>query len=150
MLTGLLALAALASAGLRLVLLWASAGFVNGVVYELAVKLYDRVLHEPYIQHTRRNSSETIAAITKVERLGGGVLAPLMSGMVALVIASFVIAGLIAIDPAVALITGYRFLCNLSRDRRDNQVAAQAQQPYHRRSPGPAREGDAGGARRHP
>ncbi len=133
-LTGLFALSALASAGLRLVLLLASASFVNGIVYELAVGLYDRVLHEPYVQHTRRNSSETIAAITKVERLGGGVLAPLMSGMVALVIATFVIAGLIAIDPTVALITGFGFSAiylaiarmTRSRLRRNSRVIAEA------------------------
>lgn len=47
-LTGLFATTAVASGGLRLALLWASNAYANGMAYELAVKLYDNVLHEPY------------------------------------------------------------------------------------------------------
>ena len=134
-LTGLFALTALVSAGLRLALLWASTGFVNGMAYELAVKLYDNVLQEPYVRHTRRNSSEIIAAINKVEILTWSVLAPLMNGAVATVIAIFIIAGLIAIDPGVALAAGigfsaiYLLATGLTRPRlrRNGRIIAEAQ-----------------------
>ena len=134
-LTGLFATAALIAAALRLRLLWATSSFVNGMAYELAVRLYDNALHEPYLHHTRRNSSETIAAINKVEILSWSVLTPLMSGAVALVIASFIVAGLVAIDPAVALAAGVGFSAiyllttgvTRSRLRRNSRVIADVQ-----------------------
>jgi len=135
LLTGLFALAALLSAGLRLVLLRVSATFANGTVYELAVKLYDKVLHEPYDYHIRRNSSEIIAAINKVERLSSALLLPLLSGAVALVMAAFLITGLIVIDAGVALAAGigfslvYLFATGITRNRLryNSRISAAAQ-----------------------
>jgi len=135
LLTGMFALAALLSAALRLVLLRVSAAFANGTVYELAVKLYDKVLHEPYGYHTRRNSSEIIAAINKVEHLSGNLLLPLLSGAVALVMATFLIAGLIVIDAGVALVAGigfslvYLLATGITRNRlrHNSRISAAAQ-----------------------
>ena len=135
LLTGLFALAALAAAGLRLVLLWQSSSFVNDTAYELAVRLYANALHEPYIYHTQRNSSDIVAAINKVEILTWSVLTPLMNGAVALVIAAFIVAGLIAIDPAVALVAGIGFSAiylatigvTRARLRRNSRIIADAQ-----------------------
>lgn len=110
LLTGLFALAAVVAAALRLCLLWASRAYVYGVACELGVAVYDRMLHQPYIFHVRRNSSEIIAAINKVELLSDGLLMPLLQGATALVIASFIVVGLVAIDPAVALTGGIAFI----------------------------------------
>jgi len=134
-LTGLFALAALLSAALRLVLLRFSAAFANGTVYELAVKLYDKILHEPYGFHTRRNSSEIIAAINKVEHLSSALLIPLLNGAVSLVMASFLIAGLIVIDAGVALAAGigfslvYVLATGITRNRlrHNSRISAAAQ-----------------------
>jgi len=134
-LTALFALAALIAAALRLTLLWATSSFANGIAYEFAVRLYDNALHEPYLCHTRRNSSEIIAAINKVEILSWNVLAPLMTGAVAVVIAVFIIAGLVAIDPAVALAAGVGFSAiylmttsvTRSRLRRNSRIIADVQ-----------------------
>ncbi len=134
-LTGLFGLAALVSAGLRLALLLASNSFANGMSYELGVRLYESALHEPYVIHTQRNSSEIIAAINKVEILTRGVLTPLMNGAVALIIAAFIIAGLMAIDHAVALAAGVGFSAiylaatsvTRSRLRRNSRIIADAQ-----------------------
>ena len=104
-LTGLFAVAALGAAVLRLVLLWASQKFVYGMSCELGVKLYADTLHQPYSYHTQRNTSEIIASINKVEMVTNGVLSPLMAAVIAAVIASFIIAGLIVINPLVALAT---------------------------------------------
>jgi len=105
-LTAAFALSAIVSATLRLALLWANNAFVNGISYELSTKLYDTALHDPYILHTRRNTSETIATINKVELLSWSVLGPVANGIVSLVIAVFMVAGLIYINPAVALSSG--------------------------------------------
>lgn len=108
-LTALFATAALISAGLRLLLLRMSSGYANSVVYELAVKLYDKVLHEPYSFHIRRNSSEVIAGVNKVEFLLSNLLMPLLNGAVAVVISIFIIVGLVVIDAGVALAAGIGF-----------------------------------------
>jgi ABC-type bacteriocin/lantibiotic exporter with double-glycine peptidase domain len=108
-LTGLFALAALTAAVLRLALLWASSSFVYGVAYELGVKLYAETLVQPYAYHTRRNTSEIIASINKVQLITGEVLVPLMYAVVASVIACFIVAGLVAIDPVVAFASGLGF-----------------------------------------
>jgi ABC-type bacteriocin/lantibiotic exporter with double-glycine peptidase domain len=134
-LTGLFALAALASTMLRLVLLWAYQRFVYSVSYELGVKLYADTLAQPYSYHTQRNTSEIIASINKVEMVTNGVLMQLMTGLVALVIAVFIVAGLIIIDPVVALVSGGGFVAiyllasfaTRDRLRRNASVIAQAQ-----------------------
>ena len=71
--------------------------------------IYAGILHQPYVFHTQRNSSEIIAAINKVQLLSDGVLMPLLQGMVALVIAPCIVAGLIAVDPGVASAAGVGF-----------------------------------------
>ncbi len=134
-LTGLFAGAAFAAAILRLVLLWAYQKFVYGVSYELGVKLYGDTLAQPYSYHTQRNTSEILASINKVEMVTNLVLMPLMTASVALVIAVFVIAGLIFIDPAVALVSGCGFVAiylvasfaTRRRLQRNARIIAQAQ-----------------------
>jgi ATP-binding cassette, subfamily B, bacterial PglK len=107
--TGLFALAALAAAGLRLALLWASNRFVYGISYELGVKLYADTLLQPYAYHTQRNSSEIVATINKVQVVTNNVLLPLMQGAISAVIGLFIVGGLVAIDPVVALAAGAGF-----------------------------------------
>lgn len=107
--TAAFAASALVAGLLRLALLWKSHRFVEGAVYELSVNLYSRILHEPYISHTKRNSSQVLAALNKVETLGWSVLAPLVTGAGAMIIAAFIVSGLIALDPVVALSAGLGF-----------------------------------------
>lgn len=109
LLAGLFGIAALLAAALRLALLWTSNNFVNGVSYELAMMLYTDALHRPYVWHAERNSSEIIAGVNKVQIVTVDVLAPLMQGTIAVVIAGFIVAGLIVIDPVVALVAGVGF-----------------------------------------
>lgn len=109
LLTGLFALTAVIAGGIRLLLLRISQRFVYGISYDLTVRLYSATLYEPYAFHIRRNSSEIIAAINKVQIVTNSVLMPLMQGGIALIIASFIGVGLIAIDPPVALVAGIGF-----------------------------------------
>jgi len=135
LLTAVFAFAVLASAALRLVLLRATAGFVYGVAYELSVKLYADTLAQPYVYHIQSNSSEIIASIGKAEMVINGFLMPLMNAAVAAVIACFIVAGLIAIDPVVALASGVGFTAVYllasfairSRLRLNSRIIASAQ-----------------------
>src|SRR5690606_8125962 len=82
---------------------------IFGLSYELGVQLYRNVLQEPYLFHIQRNSSEIVAAINKVQIVTNHVLTPLMNSAVALCLSAFIAAGLIAIDPVVALFAGCGF-----------------------------------------
>lgn len=106
---GLFALSAVIAAAVRLVLVWGSQKFVFGVARELSVTVYSRVLHQPYAYHTAHNSSETLAAINKAQLVTTQLLVPLMQALSAAVIAVFILAGLVFIDPVVALSTGLGF-----------------------------------------
>lgn len=108
-LAGLFAVAALTAAAVRLLLLWVSQKFVYGVAYELAVALYANTLHQPYSYHVKRNSSETIAGVNKVQIITNAMLMPLVQASVASVISLAIVVGLIAIDPGVAIMSGVGF-----------------------------------------
>ena len=59
----LFAIAVLLSGAMRLLLLWASVrfGFTLGV--DFSVGIFTRVINQPYIAHTKQNSSDIISAI---------------------------------------------------------------------------------------
>ncbi len=107
---GLFAAAALSSAALRLTLLWATGTFVGGVARELSTRLYSDTLHQPYRFHTCRHTSEIIAIVNKTQIFSSEVLGPLMSGGAALVMACFIVTGLIIVDPVAALLAGGSFV----------------------------------------
>lgn len=120
---------------LRLVLLRARFKFVYGVAYELGVRLYSDALHQPYIYHTKKNSSELISAINKAHLVTIEIFFPLMQAVVAIVIASFIIGGLIWIDPVVAVISGAGFsaiyvltsMASRKQLRRNSLIVAETQ-----------------------
>jgi ABC-type bacteriocin/lantibiotic exporter with double-glycine peptidase domain len=134
-LAGLFAAAVLASTSLRLLLLWAYQSFVYSISYELGVKLYAQTLAQPYVYHTQRNTSEIISSINKVETVTTYVLMPLMTALVALILAVFIVLGLIVIDPVVAFVSGGGFIAiyllasfaTRGRLRYNASIIAQAQ-----------------------
>ncbi|TIM24038.1 MAG: ABC transporter ATP-binding protein, partial [Mesorhizobium sp.] len=103
------ALAAVVAALVRLLLVYFSQQFVYGVAKELSVAVYSRTLHQPYEFHTGLNSSETIAAINKAQLVTNQLLLPLMTVATASVIATFILAGLVFIDPITAVTSGFGF-----------------------------------------
>jgi ABC-type multidrug transport system fused ATPase/permease subunit len=103
------ALSAVIAAAVRLALVWGSQKFVFGIAHELSVAIYSRTLHQPYAYHTEHNTSETLAAINKAQMLSTGLLVPLMQAASAAVIAIFILAGLLFVDPVVALASGLGF-----------------------------------------
>ncbi|HEU4960305.1 MAG TPA: ABC transporter ATP-binding protein [Sphingomonas sp.] len=105
----LIAIAA-TSAVVRLTLIRTSQSFVFTVAHDLAAEIYDRTLHQPYTYHVAQNSSRTIAGIDKVQFVLSNVLLPAMLGTSAAVVALFILAGLIAIDPATSMLVCLCFI----------------------------------------
>ena len=100
---------AVLAGAIRLYLIRFSQRYVFRVGYEIGCAVYGHVMELPYSYHIRTNSSEVIAGINKVQVVIIGVLLQLMQALIAAIMSVFLIAALIAVDPAVALITGAAF-----------------------------------------
>ena len=107
--TACFAIAVLVATAARLFLVYASQSFVYGVSKDLSVSIFRRTLHQPYSYHIARNSSELLAAIGKAQLVSSQFLMPMMQAATATVIATFILAGLIFIDPLVAVGSGVGF-----------------------------------------
>jgi ABC-type multidrug transport system fused ATPase/permease subunit len=94
----LLILAAIVAGAVRMSLLWVSQRFVMGMGHDIAASLFSNMLRQPYAVHVQRNSSQTLAAVEKVQGLVFGVLQPAMQGLAATVLAFFVITLLLFIN----------------------------------------------------
>lgn len=101
----LLIIAAVVAAAVRFALAWVSQRFVMEVGHDIAVLLFRGTLRQPYSVQIRANSSQTLAAVEKVQRVVHGVLQPTMQGLLASVIASFLILLLLWIDTLAAGLT---------------------------------------------
>lgn len=99
----LLVAAAMTASAVRLLLTWKSLNFVTRVGHEVATMVLDRKLRQPFAMHLRANSSETLGAIEKVHGIVFGVMQPAMQGLAALVLASFMTAMLVWLDPLLTL-----------------------------------------------
>jgi ATP-binding cassette subfamily B protein len=98
----LLVVAALAAACVRLALTWGSQRFVMAAGHDMATAVFGRMLRQPYAEQVRRNSSQTLAAIEKVQGVVFGLLQPAMQGMIGAFIAICVFALLLKIDARAA------------------------------------------------
>lgn len=87
----------------RLVLLWATNKVVFGIGYDIGVGVFSKTLHRPYSWHVSRNSSEVLGGLTKAQIVVQGYLLPLLNAVVAVVLATGMIAMLVYVDPFVAL-----------------------------------------------
>ena len=127
----LLIVCAVAAAGVRLLLTWASQRFIYRLGYDMDAALFHRTVHQPYLDHVNRNSSEIVAGFDKINILTNTLLLPVMIGVASAVIAVFIVGLLILIDPftasATAISTGLiyvgitfaarRSLARASKDR---------------------------------
>jgi ABC-type multidrug transport system fused ATPase/permease subunit len=101
--------AALVAGAFRLQIAWSTQDFVLSLGHELAVEIQRRTLAQPYSYHVSRNSSEIIASLDKVRMLVFGVLLQLMRAVTAGLIAIFIVAALVRIDPFTAAIAAVAF-----------------------------------------
>jgi ATP-binding cassette subfamily B protein len=128
----LLIAAALAAAGVRLALTWGSQRFVMATGHDMASAVFGRMLRQPYAEQVRRNSSQTLAAIEKVQGVVFGLLQPAMHGMIGAFIAVCVFVLLLKIDAraagfaAVAVVLAYVGVSLLVRPRlrRNSELLA--------------------------
>jgi ATP-binding cassette, subfamily B, bacterial PglK len=97
------------AAGLRILLTYSTMRFTEGLGHELSVRVYDRVLHQPYPFHVSRNTSEVLAGLDKVSSVVGGVLKPALDVFIAIVMATAILTGLLVIDRDVALLAAGLF-----------------------------------------
>ena len=72
-------IAAIVSGMLRIFLLWHRIRLVHAIGADLSFQIYQRTLYQPYITHTRRNSSEIIAGISaKADQVVSAAIMPLL------------------------------------------------------------------------
>jgi len=130
--TVLLVLAALAAAGIRLLLNYVSYTFAFRLGHEIATAIFYRMLRQPYSLFVRRNTSELLAGMEKVELVLSGVFLPLMLSVTSAVMAVFIMTLLFVVDPFVTTIAAaamsiiYLLLAKFSRQRLRNNSAIMA------------------------
>jgi ATP-binding cassette subfamily B protein len=101
----LLIVCAVAAAGVRLLLTWASQRFIYRLGHDMDAALFHRTVDQPYLNHVNRNSSEIVAGFDKVNMLTNTLLLPVTIGVASAVIAAFIVGLLILIDPFTASVT---------------------------------------------
>ena len=103
--SALFAIAVLLAGAMRLLLLWASVrfGFTLGV--DFSVGIFTQVINQPYIAHTKRNSSDVISAISiKIAQVINGVVLSVLNMISSFIIFIAIITILLIINPTVSLI----------------------------------------------
>ena len=102
--SALFAIAVLLSGAMRLLLLWASVrfGFTLGV--DFSVGIFTRVINQPYIAHTKQNSSDIISAISiKIAQVINGVVLSVLNMISSFIIFTAIITILLVINPGASL-----------------------------------------------
>jgi ATP-binding cassette subfamily B protein len=92
--------AVVASAAMRLLMVWASNRFVFALGHEIGARIFGRMLRQPYSLYARRNPATIVAGVDKVQTLINWVLAPAMLAIASSVIALAILFMLVAIAPA--------------------------------------------------
>ena len=102
----LLAGAAVASALIRIALIWATSRYVFGLTHDLSMILFRRVIHQPYGVFIRRNSAEVLSGFEKVGIVGAYLLNPVLTALSSIVIALGIIGLLFSVNAMIALLAG--------------------------------------------
>ena len=103
--SALFAIAVLLSGAMRVILLWASVkfGFTLGV--DFSVGIFTQVINQPYIAHTKQNSSDIISAISiKIAQVINGVVLSVLNMISSFIIFIAIITILLIINPGASLI----------------------------------------------
>jgi len=101
----LFAIAVLLSGSMRLLLLWASVRFGFALGVDFSVGIFTRVINQPYIAHTKQNSSDIISAISiKIAQVINGVVLSVLNMISSFIIFIAIITILLIINPGASLI----------------------------------------------
>ena len=96
--------AALLSAAMRLLLLWASTRFSFVTGADLSISIYRRTLYQPYAIHASRNSSEVISGISgKANGIIGNTILPILTIISSAITLIAILIALFSIDKVIAL-----------------------------------------------
>lgn len=99
---GFFMLAAVVTAALRLALTWQSERFAYGLGHELAVDVQRHLLHQPYLFHISRHSSELISSLDKVEHIAINLILHLIQAASAALIGAVILLVLFDLDATSA------------------------------------------------
>ena len=99
----------LVATGIRLSLTYASNRLTFAIGHDIGVKLYNVILYQPYAFHISQNTSEVLGSINKVQLVLGGVLRPIVDGIIAAILAVAILAALMLVDATTALTAGLIF-----------------------------------------
>ena len=100
--TLVLVAAVAAAAAARLLMVRASSRFVYALGHDIGLRIFARMLRQPYSLYACRNPATVVAGVDKVQTLINWVLAPVMLGITSSVIALAIIVMLVAIAPPAA------------------------------------------------
>ena len=106
----LLVAAAVFAGAVRLLLTWTTLRFVQFFGHDLGVRIYGRMLRQPYQHYVMRNTSEYLAGIEKMQSVVYGLLLPVMQGITSSVIAIVIIAMLFYVEPFAAIVAAASML----------------------------------------
>ncbi len=103
--SALFAIAVLLSGAMRLLLLWASVRFSFTLGVDFSVGIFTQVINQPYIAHTKQNSSDIISAISiKITQVINGVVLSVLNMISSFIIIIAIITILLIINPSASLI----------------------------------------------
>ncbi len=103
------AVAAISAGAIRVYLTWHAHRLAFCVGHDISVEMYRRKLNQPYLYHAYKNTSESIAAVNKIDVIVYGTLVEFVQIFTSTIIAIFIVTALVFIDPAIAifLATGF-------------------------------------------
>ena len=102
-------ISAILAAMTRLINLWLNGRLTASVGSDLSCEAYKRTLYQPYQVHVRRNSSMLISVMTRHISLTVAALETVLQILSAIVVATFLLFGLLYVDWQVALSTAALF-----------------------------------------
>jgi ATP-binding cassette subfamily B protein len=101
--------AAIAAAGIRILLSWVSTRLAFAIGADLSNDVYRRTLYQPYQVHIARNSSESISGARKVDGVVFSVVLPMLTFVSSTFLLVAVVVVAVLIDPMVASVAAIMF-----------------------------------------
>ena len=95
----------------RLLILWVSTKYSYALGADFGRKIFKDILHQPYIYHKNKNSSEIISVITiKIDHVVNSVIFQILAMLVSIAIAFSIILALILISLKITIISSLSFM----------------------------------------
>jgi ABC-type multidrug transport system fused ATPase/permease subunit len=101
---GFLVIAAIASTIVRSALIWSNSQVVFGIGFDISLRVFTRMLHQPYESYVQQNSSAPLSALEKIYIVTAGIIGPLVAASTSAIIAISIIVFLFIVDPIAAAV----------------------------------------------